>query len=148
MGELRLDQKAFRQLTEVIPNLNEWTEAASRFDGSAPEALKFTSSGFMDLNVDLLHRNGEKCEIALSHYYRHESGDMIPDPDMQVKIDFEEGSAMATTYQDAFGYQEVEPTLAQFKSPGRTRAVQLTAFLSQWLQNIQVQGHQSLDLET
>ena len=47
-----------------------------------PEAKKSQVSGFMDLNLDRLSRDGSVTVIALSHYYKHPSGDMIPDPDM------------------------------------------------------------------
>ena len=134
-------KKCFRQLTEVLPNLYPWTKAAAKFDGSAPDALKFEAPGMMDLNVDILHRNGSTCEIAMSHYYKHPSGDMIADPDMQVCIDFGEKSAIAHTYQDAFRLsRDRKPTWTEFQNSGQTKAIQLTAFLSQWLENIKAQG--------
>ena len=40
----------------------------------------------MDLNLDLLSRNGEIITVALSHYYE-QNGDLIADPDMVVRID-------------------------------------------------------------
>ena len=127
MANARLDQKVFQQLTTVVPDLDQWTSAAAEFDGSAPEALKFKAPGMMDLNVDILHRDGNQCEITMSHYYKHRSGDMIADPDMQVCIDFAEESAVAHTYQDSFGYQEVETDLAQYRTPGQSKNQRLSS---------------------
>ncbi len=126
-------QKAYRQITCLIPDLDDWSQKAARFDGSAPEALKFCASGFMDLNVDILHRNASTCRIALSHYYKHESGDMIADPDMEVLVDFDGKMAFAMTYQDSFGsFQRIED---------RDDSLGLTEFLCDWLSNIESQGH-------
>ncbi len=124
------EQKIYRQLLGLIPDLAEWTEKAARFDGSAAEALKFEAEGYMDLNVDVLQRDEKSCEIALSHYYKHETGDMIPDPDMQICVDFELETASARTYQDHHIYQEVEVG----------EATSLNRFLTTWLTNINQQG--------
>jgi hypothetical protein len=41
----------------------------------------------MDLHVDILHKNGNVWRIALAHNYKA-GGDVIPDPDMEVIVDF------------------------------------------------------------
>jgi len=75
--------------------------------------------------------------IALSHYYKHESGDMIADPDMEILVNFEQNTATARTYQDCFGYQDV-------RSSGEVDADlehSLNEFLVIWLGNNISYGH-------
>lgn len=38
--------------------------------------------------MDVLERKTLKLVIALSHYHKHSSGDMIPDPDMTMVVYF------------------------------------------------------------
>lgn len=40
----------------------------------------------MDLNCDVLEVGQDYRRIALSHYWKHDSGDMIPDPDMEIAV--------------------------------------------------------------
>ena len=61
----------------------------------------------MDFNLDILQRKGDVLRIAISHYYKHPSGDMIADPDMEVRVNRKTETAEALTYQDTYGYQEV-----------------------------------------
>jgi hypothetical protein len=72
---MTLHHTPYRKMTILIPTLPE-----------VPEYEKSQVPGFMDLNLDLLSRNGETITVALSHYYE-QNGDLIPDPDMVVRID-------------------------------------------------------------
>lgn len=97
-----------------------------------PEYVKLQSGGFMDLNMDNLGNN----RIALSHNYK-QNGDLIPDPDMEIRILPELRAVEALTYQDTYGYQTV------YHESGRVniRAKQkLNVFLSHWLKNLRSQG--------
>ena len=101
-----------------------------------PEYLKLKSGGFMDLNLDVLGADGESITIALSHYFV-QNGDMIPDPDMEIRIYPEMRMAEALTYQDSFGYREVYP------EPGRVDPAakqDLNTFLGYWMGNLLKQG--------
>jgi len=40
----------------------------------------------LDLNLDILQRQPDRILIALSHYWKHGSGDMIADPDMEIAV--------------------------------------------------------------
>ena len=66
----------YTRLLHVIPNL--------RNIGSYAE---LSASGFMDLHVDILSRNQTVWRIALAHNYKA-GGGVIPDPDMEVTVDF------------------------------------------------------------
>lgn len=94
------------------------------------EYMKFKSPGLMDLNVDRLFDN----TIALAHN-GIQNGDVMADPDMEVRIYPENKSAEALTFKnDYLGiFQEVYP------EPGRyypKLKKELNEFLNDWLKNI------------
>ena len=93
----------------------------------------------MDLNLDVLRRGPTKTIIALSHYYKHPSGDMIADPDMVLAVYSDKAMAEALSYQDSFGYQEVYSQGGAMVDVRAKR--ELNQFLMQWLSNLIVQGH-------
>lgn len=100
---------------------------------SLPElSAKYTSKAFMDLNLDVLHRNSSGALIALSHYYE-QNGDLVPDPDMQFQITYptetQPGTAQAVTYQDTYTFED-EPSAAHQR------------FAMTWMTNLIQQGHQ------
>ena len=103
------------------------------------------AAGFMKLGVDILHRDAKGTVVALSHYYKHPSGDMIPDPDMVVYVDREKKQAQALSYQDMMIYTEVYPNTDTFygvlDNPDLAAQKSLNAFLAQWLKNLLAQGH-------
>ena len=115
-------QRVYDKLEQLVGNLRE-----------IPEAKKSQVPGFMDLNLDRLSPNGDMTAIALSHYYKHPSGDMIPDPDMEIRIMPKERTAEVLSYQDGFGYRLV------YGEEGRIVSVavkqDLNRFLEQWLSN-------------
>lgn len=118
------------------------------------EAGKSKSGGFMDLNYDHLGTvkgftpDGSKIDpspmyearewnrIALSHYYRHPSGDMIADPDMEIAV--YQDMIEALTYQDTYGYRRVYPEKGKVDLRAKK---ELNSFLGQWLSNLINQGH-------
>ena len=95
-------EQIYQKLYKIVPNLDKIEQG---------EAVKLKSEGFMDLNIDILYRDEIKntTTIAMSHYYKHPSGDMIADPDMEIKIHHKAKMAEALTYQDSFGYRQVYP---------------------------------------
>jgi len=96
---------------------------------------KLSASGFMDLHVDILHKNGDVWRISLAHNYKA-GGDVIPDPDMEVTVDFDDKTAQAETYQDTYMYRVVDDERSKKES---------NAFLVLWLGNLIDQGHKSVD---
>lgn len=98
--------------------------------------VKFKSEGYMDLSLDVLSKDSKQMEIALAHNYVV-NGDLVPDPDMTIRIYFDLKSAEALTYQDTIGFQQVYPTPKTFYPKLKTS---LNKFLNQWLINIHRQG--------
>jgi uncharacterized protein YqiB (DUF1249 family) len=121
-------QRIYKKLEQLVGDLN-----------AIPEAKKSQVRGFMDLNLDRLSADGGAMVIALSHYYKHPSGDMIPDPDMTVRITPSEGRAEALSYQDLYSYQQVYGDDGQIV-PDAVKQ-DLNQFLEQWLSNCLEQGH-------
>jgi uncharacterized protein YqiB (DUF1249 family) len=106
------------------------------------EYMKFKSPGLMDLNVDRL----SKDTIALAHN-GIQNGDVMADPDVQVKIYPEVKAAEALTFQnDYLGiYQEVYPEPGKYYPKLKK---ELNEFLSDWLKTmIEVQKYQLVEEE-
>lgn len=102
------------------------------------EALKLKRSGFMDLNFDYLEKDNQGQIIAMAHNYI-QNGDVMADPDMQIRIIPEMQSIEALTFQTDNPpiYQEVYPE----KNTVNTRLKkELNTFLETWLKNIIDQG--------
>jgi uncharacterized protein YqiB (DUF1249 family) len=118
----------YQKLIQLIPTLLDTRTAA-----------KLTAPGFMNLNVDILNRHHKKIVIALSHYYKHPSGDMIADPDMTIAIYIETESVEVLTYLDCFGFRTVYSADGMAYSPSTKK--ELNSFLGQWLTNLLEQGH-------
>jgi uncharacterized protein YqiB (DUF1249 family) len=99
--------------------------------------LKFKSPGLMDLNVDKLTDD----TIALAHNGK-QNGDVMADPDLEVRINREGKMAEALTFQnDYLGiFQQVYPEPGKYYPRLKK---ELNAFLNDWLKNmIEVQKYQ------
>lgn len=119
--------RIYHKLFDVIPDLLTISESG-----------KSKVDGYMDLNLDILHRRPNRLIIALSHYYK-QNGDMIADPDMELAIYPHQEKAEALAYQDIWGYRRV------YGEDGATEDMkakrELNWFLNQWLTNLINQGH-------
>ena len=124
---MNTQKEIYKRLIRVIPNLY-----------SIKESGKSESPGFMDFNLDILQRKGNVLRIAISHYYKHPSGDMIADPDMEIMVNRKTETAEALTYQDTYGYQEV---YSEDGSCNQSLQRSLNEFVLMWLNNLYEQGH-------
>ena len=94
--------------------------------------LKIKVNAFMDLVIEKL----EVDHYSMTHYFE-QNGDLVPDPDMEIKIHHEKKMAEALSYQDQLIYQVVYP------KPGYVDLKlkkDLNKFLLQWLKNLELQG--------
>ena len=121
-------RRIFQKLLRVAPELEQTKEYA-----------KSKVSGLMDLSLDVLILSPGYMRIALSHYWKHSSGDMIADPDMEIAVFFTEQLAEALTYQDMFIYEVSYPV--ENEPPDLAIHTRLNEFLEQWLDNLAEQGH-------
>lgn len=128
-------EKIYKNLIRLIP-----LESLKENGGY----VKLTSTGYMDLHVDRLHKTHPKGKqdgcfiISMAHNFI-QNGDTMADPDMEIAIYPEMGMAEALTYQlDSLGmFQRVYP------KPGfvdlRTKK-ELNIFLDSWLATLKKQG--------
>ena len=114
-------------------------------EGDAAKSVIDPDGGMMDLNYDhLVCRkldlgNYVSYDIALAHNYI-QNGDVMADPDMEIRIYPEIKYAEALTYQlDGLGiFQRVYPEPGKV-CPRINR--EFNQFLNQWLKNCIDQGH-------
>jgi len=124
----------FKLLLKIYPDLETIDEYRRMENGG----------GLMPLSLDVLRKNGQKTIIALSHYFKSPCGDMIPDPDMEIEINWEHKLVFVLAYQDSFGYQ---PVYTYSPSGARTgvfprRQKECNKFLTRWLRNISQSGYE------
>ncbi len=111
-------------------------------DGSLKfdEYIKLKSGIFMDLNIDhLSHKDDENSiVISLAHNFI-QNGDVMADPDMEIKIIPSMKMVEALTFQqDSTGtYQQVYLEDGRFYPTLKT---DLNNFLNSWLKNLIEQG--------
>jgi len=100
--------------------------------------LKLKSSGYMDLSVEILEKTSDYIRISLTHY-GEQNGDLMADPDMEIKIYKENQTAEALSFQnDYMGvYQIVYPEAGKVYPKLKK---ELNIFLNQWLTNLFTQG--------
>lgn len=119
--------RIFRKLQKVVPELM-----------TIEESGKSKVDGFMDLNLDILHRRPDRLIIALSHYYK-QNGDLVADPDLELAVYPMQEKAEALAYQDCWGYRRVYGEDGTDVDERAKR--ELNSFLNQWLTNLIQQGH-------
>jgi len=103
------------------------------------EYTKLENKPYMPLSIDRLPSEKENTiQISMAHNYI-QNGDVMADPDMEIRIYPELKAVEALTYQqDGLGiYQQVYP------EPGMVnlrRKRELNKFLNSWLSNLIKQG--------
>lgn len=102
------------------------------------DAAKIKNKSFMDLNLDELRKDEHGYVIAMAHNFV-QNGDIMADPDMEVRIIPEMHSVEALTYQhDSMGiFQKVYPEPGKVNQKLKPR---LNSFLENWLKNLICQG--------
>lgn len=118
--------------TGVYEKLDKLTNGIEKFLNQE-EVLRLKSSGYMDLVVEPL---GEDT-ISMTHYFEL-NGDLVPDPDMMIRVDLKNKTAEALTYQDLMMYQQVYSDDGKSFNPRVNKSI--NSFLNQWLSNLKMQG--------
>lgn len=104
------------------------------------EYLKLKSSAYMDLNIDhLSHKDkDEYIVISMAHNFL-QNGDVMADPDMEIRIFPESKTVEALTYQlDSMGIYNC--VYNQNGTPNMELKSKLNTFLDTWLTNLLKQG--------
>lgn len=128
MGKTRYHQ-IFDRLDELVGGISDFVKGEGRH-------LVLKSGGFMDLHIEHLIDH----TISLTHYYR-QNGDMMRDPDMEILVHPEIGTAEALTFEMSSPpiYQRVYANPEQTEYYPQLQS-QLNEFLLQWLKNLHSQG--------
>ena len=127
----------YNKLDKILPG------GIEKFCSDPEGYAKLKAEGFMDLNIDVINwkEDGQKgtFRIALAHNFV-QNGDVMADPDMEIRIHRENKMVEALTYQlDSLGIYNVV-----YPEPGieyRKLKRELNSFLNTWLRNIIHQGH-------
>ena len=116
---------------------------------SDPEGYaKLTAEGYMDLNIDVQNwkEDGQTgtFRISMAHNFV-QNGDVMADPDMEIRIHRDMKMAEALTYQlDSLSiYQTVYTEIDGKTMINLKRKKELNSFLATWLRNIKAQGHKA-----
>lgn len=101
-----------------------------------PDAWKLEKEPYQTLNVDVLERGSDFVTIALAHYYE-QNGDLVPDPDMTVRLYPKYKMAEALTFQNSLVYTEVYAVVDGKRMVYPRAKASLNQFLEQWAKNLQ-----------
>jgi len=106
------------------------------------EYLKLKSGGFMDLSLDMLYQEDGKYIIAMAHNHV-QNGDVMADPDMEIRIIPDMKMAEALSFRQDGGIPINQQVYTEID--GKTMVYprikkELNTFLSGWLLNIKKQG--------
>jgi uncharacterized protein YqiB (DUF1249 family) len=95
--------------------------------------VKSKSDGYMDLSADFLGEDKNNLiTIAMAHNYI-ENGDIIPDPDMVIHVDFKKHEAFAISYQDRYAF-------VNCRDDDPKKVKEVNQFFTKWLENLLKQG--------
>lgn len=120
--------RLFWKLLQVVPEV--WL-----IEGNARSRV----GGQMDLHVDVVERDYRSLRIALSHYWLHPDGELLPDPDIEIAVFTTECLAEALTFTNSFTYDEAYPYADE--PPNLTVHQRINEYLEHWLDVLHAQGH-------
>ncbi|MCS6811032.1 MAG: DUF1249 domain-containing protein [Tepidimonas sp.] len=126
--DLERTRRVFQKLMRVAPCLENLNTSA-----------RSVSAGYLPLQCEVLETGRDFRRIALGQYWVCPSGDLIPDPDIEIAVFLDWELAEATTYRDAFRYDEAYPVMGEppdFEVHGHINGV-----LETWLDALAEQGH-------
>ena len=129
-----LYQRNYRELYRLIPNLDQIESSAI-----------LSSYGCQDLHLEILNRTQQETRFSLSHTVL-EGSDIVPDPDMEIRIDSVNKTIEAMTFQDRDTYDEVYDEDGNIYNDGLK--AELNKYLQRWLTNLLEQGHKIQDTQT
>ena len=125
---VKLCMNNYKRLIELVPDLENLRGGCYR---------KLKAKGYMDLSFEVLTRSGNSMDIAIAHYFK-QNGDLVPDPDMRIRVDLTHKAAMPMSFQNALYYREA---MDEDGKGNKREAADQASFLSQWLRNLKSQGH-------
>ena len=102
------------------------------------EHAKIQVENYMDINIDILQDTPKIKRISIAHNYI-QNGDVMADPDMEIRIFKESKMAEAMTYQqDNLAIYRIVYPSPRMVNLGAKK--ELNTFLNKWLSNLISQG--------
>ena len=99
------------------------------------ESVILKSGPFMDLHFEKIGKD----TFAMAHYFE-QNGDLVPDPDMEIRVKPQLKIVEALALQTQFGFQRVYPFPENLNLVNLRAKKELNQFLGMWLRNIIAQG--------
>lgn len=138
--EKDLYEKNYDRLLKLAPDLEERLLESKRLKKNFAIG-KSRKSGYMDFNIEMLDYDKDSFYIAISHYFV-QNGDLVSDPDMQLRIDVERHKVEALEFQNQMFYASVYDDLYKRELVNLKEKKSQNDFLTQWLKNLKSQGHE------
>jgi uncharacterized protein YqiB (DUF1249 family) len=131
-------EKNYDRLMSIAPGLEE---KLINYKANDEIYGKSESRGYMDFNLELLFQEKGGFHLSMSHYFK-QNGDMVPDPDMEILVNIENGTIEALHFQDMYHYEEVYDDKISRKRVDKKEQASQNNFLGDWLKNLKRQDHQ------
>lgn len=131
-------ERNYERLIKIVPDLETRLTEAKK-SGERNLYGKSRQSGYQDFSFDLLDFDKTSFYVAIAHYYK-QNGDMVPDPDMVIRIDISEQIVEALTFQNSLYYSEVYDDTYTRKLTNLKEKKSQNNFLATWLKNLKEQG--------
>ncbi len=125
----------YKYLVKLIPDLIERLKNGEKIYG------KSKLTGYMDFNIEFIHKDSTGYYLAMSHYYES-GGDLIADPDMKILVDTRNQTVQALEFQNGMYYRKVYDDTYKRRLVDDSEKKSQNAFLNQWLKNLIKQGHE------
>jgi len=128
--------KNYKRLIKIIPIIKHM---------SPGDYVKLKSEGFMDLNIDILSSDENIMTFSMAHNFI-QNGDVMADPDMEIRLFKQADAIEALTFQNRLGiYQEVYCVVDGNKKVRAKLKMELNRFLRTWLINLKNQGFKKIE---
>lgn len=116
----------YKRLLRLAPGIEQRLLDGEEIYGKIP------SGASKGINIELLFQRGDDYHLALSNYYK-ENGDMIADPDMEVRFNVKQQMVEALHFQNRYGYFEVYDDKIKRKMVSTYQKKHQNNFLEVWL---------------
>ncbi|UJG41300.1 MAG: DUF1249 domain-containing protein [Candidatus Heimdallarchaeum aukensis] len=113
--------KNYDLLMKLIPNVEE-----------IEEKLILYSGNLMELHISILSRDESEMILSMGHYFL-QNDDLVPDPEVVIRIDSLKKIAEVLSYKDQYLFSVVYPSKSMVDTESRDS---LNSFLNLWLKRM------------
>lgn len=130
---MNINKEIYRKLFRLIPELDNLP--------ISKEPFLIEKEGTVPLNVHILERQPGETMVNLCQYPRSESGELVPNPDVEIRLDHAKKEAVPTVYIDLHGRTELDE---KCRKERRGEATQKDGELYSWLTALEKQGFKAV----